>query len=64
MSESVNLLDLACGRFPVNSVTEANEMVDKMIHYKSTTTFGNWRNTVCLWPMMKMATPILTTPMT
>ena len=47
MSESVNLLDLACGRFPVNSVTEANEMVDKMIHYKSTTTFGNWRNTVC-----------------
>ncbi len=46
MSEAVNLLDMAVGRFPVKTLAEARNAVDKVIHYKSSETLGNWRNMV------------------
>ena len=52
-SEGLNLesstpkLDIGVGRIPVVETTEATEMVDKIIHYKSTETFGSWRNLIC-----------------
>jgi len=37
-------LDIAVGRFPVQTLTEANDIVDKIIHYEtSPTTLGDWR---------------------
>ncbi|MFN0274690.1 MAG: type IX secretion system sortase PorU [Chitinophagales bacterium] len=47
MSDDVNILDMGIGRFPVKTVEEAAGIVDKVIHYKSPATFGNWRNTIC-----------------
>lgn len=40
--------DLALGRLPVQSLTEANIMVDKIIFYETQATRGNWRNLVTL----------------
>ncbi len=37
-------LDISIGRFPVRNTTEANAMVDKIKHYK--TTKGNWLNNI------------------
>lgn len=37
-------LDLSIGRLPVNTVAEAKVVVDKIYHYKSNATLGNWRN--------------------
>ena len=40
-------LDIAIGRFPANSAQEADDMVEKVIHYSSSeATFGSWRNTL------------------
>lgn len=39
-------LDLAIGRLPVKNINEAANMVDKIIHYQSTATFGAWRNSI------------------
>lgn len=47
MSSEINKLDIGIGRFPVNSVSEVQEVVTKIINYKSPNTFGNWRNTLC-----------------
>jgi hypothetical protein len=47
MDLATNLLDIGVGRLPVNSVSEARDVVDKIIHYKSTETLGNWRNAIC-----------------
>ncbi len=38
-------LSIGVGRIPVKSLTEAAEMVDKIIHYETAPpTFGDWRN--------------------
>lgn len=39
------LLDVGIGRFPVRNVVEANEMVDKVIHYStSKSIYNKWKN--------------------
>jgi len=41
------LLDIAIGRLPVKTATEANALVDKFINYStSPSAFGDWRNNV------------------
>jgi hypothetical protein len=40
--------DVATGRFPVSSVLEAKQMVDKTLNYYKTSSFGDWRNSVTL----------------
>ena len=40
--------DLALGRLPVNSVQQAEIVVDKIIDYESTKTEGIWRNRITL----------------
>lgn len=37
-------LDVAVGRLPVQSALQASQMVDKIINYSNTITFGDWRN--------------------
>lgn len=39
-------LDIAIGRIPVKNTTEASQMVDKIMHYSTTATLGNWRNNI------------------
>lgn len=38
-----NTLDIGVGRLPVNSETDAQAAVNKIIHYKSTASLGPWR---------------------
>lgn len=42
-------IDLGIGRFPVANVNEAQDMVDKVKHYRSNATgvMADWRNNVC-----------------
>jgi hypothetical protein len=42
-------LDIGIGRFPVNNVEQAREIVDKIEHYLSGTdsVMGDWRNKIC-----------------
>ncbi|MFT5801261.1 MAG: hypothetical protein ACI956_001068, partial [Nonlabens sp.] len=41
------LMDVAIGRFPVRSITEANGVVDKIIRYdNSSGVLGDWRNRI------------------
>lgn len=37
-------MDIAIGRLPVQTKDEAEEMVDKIIHYKDKKSMGDWRN--------------------
>lgn len=37
-------LDVAVGRLPVQTPTQAQHMVDKIIQYSNVETFGDWRN--------------------
>jgi hypothetical protein len=37
-------LDVAVGRLPVQTPLQARQMVDKIIHYSKSETFGDWRN--------------------
>lgn len=39
----VNTLDIGVGRIPANSLTEANDVVNKILHYKSPASLGPWR---------------------
>jgi hypothetical protein len=39
-------MDVNVGRIPVGSLEEANAMVNKIKHYESITTFGDWRNKI------------------
>lgn len=41
-----DLVDIGIGRFPVRNRTEARGVVDKVKHYASVQTFGEWRNEV------------------
>jgi len=43
---SDDMQDVATGRFPVTSLTEAREAVDKTLQYYDTSSLGDWRNTV------------------
>jgi hypothetical protein len=47
LGSDINKLDMGIGRFPVKTVQEAADVVNKTIHYKSSETFGNWRNVIC-----------------
>lgn len=41
-------VDIAVGRIPVQSASQALEMVEKIINYKSTNSFAEWRNNILL----------------
>ncbi|MCA0931106.1 type IX secretion system sortase PorU [Lutimonas saemankumensis] len=41
---SSDIQDVAMGRFPVSSLKEARELVDKTLSYYSAESIGNWRN--------------------
>ena len=43
-----NLVDLAIGRLTVENSTEANDAVDKIIHYEQDSDKGAWRNLITL----------------
>jgi hypothetical protein len=40
-------LDIGVGRIPVNTADEAQQVVDKLIHYMDNKQFGAWKNKVC-----------------
>lgn len=40
-------LDLAIGRIPVQTATEASQMVEKIKSYYANSTMGSWRNDIC-----------------
>ena len=41
-------IDVASGRIPVSTVQQATEVVDKILSYYSTSSFGDWRNIITL----------------
>ena len=44
--KSFDLQDVATGRYPVTTLFEAKEAVNKTLNYYNFTSFGDWRNTV------------------
>ncbi|MBP6623656.1 MAG: type IX secretion system sortase PorU [Chitinophagaceae bacterium] len=42
----INMLDIGVGRLPVNSASQATEVVNKIIRYDSPASFGSWKNTM------------------
>jgi hypothetical protein len=45
---TTDTIDVASGRIPVYTVQQATEVVDKILSYYSTTSFGDWRNVITL----------------
>ncbi len=43
---STDQQDVATGRFPVTTITEAKQTVDKTLSYYATSSFGDWRNKI------------------
>ena len=41
-----DLMDIGIGRFPVQTISEANNMVDKVKNYNGKMALGDWRNKV------------------
>lgn len=41
-------LDIAIGRMPIKSVSEAKDVVDKLVNYVTKTDFGSWKNNVLM----------------
>ena len=41
-------IDIAVGRMLVNNPTQADEMVNKIIEYHDTKSYGNWRNNIVM----------------
>lgn len=41
-------IDIASGRIPVSTTQEAKNVIDKILSYYETESFGNWRNTITL----------------
>ncbi|HEY4789011.1 MAG TPA: type IX secretion system sortase PorU, partial [Bacteroidales bacterium] len=41
------LLDIGIGRIPVDSLSQAKQVVDKIEKYISHKSFGDWRNSIC-----------------
>ena len=44
ISSTITSQDISIGRLPVKDVNEARAVIDKIIHYESLQTLGNWRN--------------------
>jgi hypothetical protein len=42
------LLDIAVGRIPVKTAEEAKNVVDKLINYASSNSYGDWRNQIAI----------------
>jgi len=40
--------DVATGRFPITTVVEARQTIDKTLSYYATTAFGDWRNKIAV----------------
>ena len=40
-------MDIGVGRIVVQSISEAEAMVDKIVNYKSENSFGEWRTNIC-----------------
>lgn len=40
-------IDIGVGRIVVQTISEAEEMVDKIIHYASANSIGDWRTNIC-----------------
>ena len=40
-------MDIGVGRMVVQSISEAEAMVDKVVNYKSENSFGEWRTNIC-----------------
>jgi len=45
---SSHTIDVASSRIPVSSLSEAEDVVDKILAYYSKSAFGDWRNTITL----------------
>jgi hypothetical protein len=43
---SADMQDIATGRFPVTSLNEARETINKTLNYYATSSIGDWRNTM------------------
>ncbi|WP_093669358.1 type IX secretion system sortase PorU [Tenacibaculum sp. MAR_2009_124] len=43
-----NDIDIASGRIPVTSPQEAKQVIDKILNYYSSKSFGDWRNSITL----------------
>lgn len=41
-------VDVATGRIPVSTVSQATDVVDKILNYYTTASLGDWRNTITL----------------
>ena len=46
--EAEGYLDIGIGRLPVDDTTDARVLVDKIQLYLSTSSYGSWRNTLCM----------------
>ena len=44
--ESADMQDVAMGRYPVTSLNQARDLIDKTLNYYASTSLGNWRNTL------------------
>lgn len=44
---SSDAMDIGVGRMVVQSLSEAEAMVDKVLNYKSENSFGDWRTNIC-----------------
>ena len=42
-----DVLDLGIGRLPVRNITQARQVVDKIIHYSENKVVGSWKNQLC-----------------
>ena len=41
------IVDIGIGRIPCKSASEAKAVVDKILHYNTSPTMGEWRNNIC-----------------
>jgi len=46
--ETGGTLEIALGRVPIVNATQAKEVVDKILHYASSASFGDWKNRIIL----------------
>ena len=44
--KTTDLQDVATGRFPISTVSEATIVIDKILSYYATSSFGDWRNKI------------------
>ena len=46
-SVNIDLIDIGIGRIPVTSINNAENFVDKILHYNSISSIGEWKNNIC-----------------